>query len=130
MRFPQVPSHLSSLTINMEEVTRLNSNGARAWMVWVSGIPSTLPVYLEECPVIVIKSFSLIKGVFLPNMDVLSFYVPFCSDETGERTNVLLEKGKHYFEDGNVKLPTITDAKGEPMEIDVIAEAYFSFLKR
>jgi hypothetical protein len=128
--FPKVNPAVTAITINLREATRLNSNGARAWIVWISSISPKIPIVLEECPVIMVKSFALIKGVLTPNMEVTSFYVPYTSDNSNERATVLFEKGRHYFQDGRIELPVVKDSQGDPMDLDVIQDSYFSFLKR
>jgi hypothetical protein len=63
-------------------------------------------------------------------MAVASFYVPYYSEETDERKDVLFMLGKEYTLDGNLKMPSIKDSKGNEMEIDVNQKTYFSFIKK
>lgn len=128
--FPKVQSNVRTLVIQMGEVTRLNSHGTRQWALWAKTIPAAAEVSLEECPVIFVKSFALIKGVLLPNMSVNSFYVPYFSDETGERKNVLVRRGVDFFDDGRINLPVHKDSKGGFMEVDALQPGYFAFLKK
>ena len=128
--FPKITASATNVSIHMGEVTRLNSNGTRQWVIWARTIPPATTVILEECPVIFVKSFALIKGVLLPNMQVHSFYVPYFSDASAERKNVLVRIGEDYFPDGRLKLPTVRDSKGATMDVDALQASYFAFLKR
>ena len=127
-KFPPLKSG-GRVSLNMRRVTGLNSNGTRSWCVWLAKQKPPLAIMLEEVPVLVVKSFTMVQGFLTPNTDVLSFFVPFYSDETGERNDFLAVKDRHYFPGGRLDLPQIKDSKGNVMELDVIPEHYFGFLK-
>lgn len=124
---PEIESE-PKININVGKITKLNSYGTRLWCIWVNRFKEPTQMYLEECPVIFVKSFSMVKGFLPANMEVLSFYVPFYSDATGERQDFLALKGKHFFDGGKLDIPEVKDSKGNPMEMDIIPATYLAFL--
>lgn len=116
------------VTINADKVSFINSVGTRAWCLWIQRFREPAEVTLVRCPAILVKSFNSVKGFLTPQCQIQSFYVPFYSDETGERKDVLLVRGTH-FNGPKVQLPPVVDSAGKPMEMDVVAERYFTFLK-
>lgn len=76
-----------------------------------------------------VKAFGQIQGALTKNCKVNSLKIPYYSDSLGENKNVTVMLGEHYTFDGPLTLPTVNDSLGQPMEIDVIEEQYFSFLK-
>lgn len=124
---PEISSE-PKMNINVGKITKLNSYGTRLWCIWVNKFKEPVHIYLEECPVIFVKSFSMVKGFLPENMEVLSFYIPFYSDATGERQDFLALKGKHFFEGGKLDIPQLKDSKGNSMEMDIIPSSYLAFL--
>jgi hypothetical protein len=118
----------SKVTVNLEKVAFINSVGTRAWCLWIQRFRAPIEVTLVRCPAILVKSFNSVKGFLTPQCQVQSFFVPFYSDETGERKDVLLVRGTH-FSGPTVQLPEVLDQSGRPMEMDVVPELYFTFLK-
>ena len=78
---------------------------------------------------LMVKNFESIKGFLGKRARVFSFIVPFYSESTGERKNFLATWGVHYDAKGEVRIPEQLDSKGDPMEMDVVPDIYFSFLK-
>ncbi|HMN67467.1 MAG TPA: hypothetical protein PKC28_02915 [Bdellovibrionales bacterium] len=126
-KLPEIKA-TSMLTIKLHSVTQLNSLGVREWCGWIKNLPDSLQISLEGCPLMFVKSFSLIKGVLTPNTTVMSMYVPFYSKKSREETDVLLQQGKHYSNKGILSLPEVKDSAGNPMELDSIAKKYLAFL--
>jgi len=127
-KFPE-SRPVSKAIIRVGGITLLNSQGTRLWIGWIQRFRPPLQVHLEDCPVLFVKNFRLIKG-FLPDHFVVnSFILPFYSEATRERRDVLLERGIHYGRGIKLNVPEQLDSQGGKMEIDVIESTYLSFLK-
>ncbi len=116
------------MVINLEGVNFINSIGTRAWCLWLQRFRAPLKITMVRCPVIMVKSFSSVKSFLTDRCTIESFYIPFYSDNTGERKDFLAVRGTH-FGDADMQLPEIKDSKGEIMDMDVVPELYFSFIK-
>jgi hypothetical protein len=116
------------VVVNLSSVSFINSIGTRAWALWLRQFPAPTDVILTGCPVLMVKGFGSVKGFLTDRCQVKSFYVPFYSDKTGERKDILAERGIH-FTSNQTTFPEIKDSQGVPMEMDVVPELYFSFLK-
>lgn len=118
------------VVVKLHKVTFLNSVGTRSWCLWLQKFRSPTVVNLEGCPPIMVKSFSVVKNFLTDRCIVHSFYVPFYSEATGEHLDFLAERNVHFDADGRIKIPEIKDSKGQAMEMDVVPESYFAFLKK
>jgi hypothetical protein len=118
----------SKMLVNLDDVNFFNSIGTRAWILWLQRFREPTVIMLVRCPVIMVKSFGTVKGILTDRCVVESFYVPFYSEETGERKDVLAVRGTHFI-GTNLSIPPVTDDKGNLLEMDVVPEMYFSFLK-
>lgn len=75
-----------------------------------------------------VRAFNLVAGTLLPNMKVISFYVPYYSEQNDDRKDVLYSEGKE-FNWGKVQShPQVMSSAGHAMEIDFFGN-YFEFLK-
>lgn len=127
---PELPDTGGKIIINLDLVTGLNSVGTRLWCRWIADASSKFPeVIIEEAPMLFVKAFGQIQGAITKNCKVASLKVPYYSDALGENKNVTVKLGEHYSYDGPFKLPEVKDSLGQPMDVDVIEDAYFSFLK-
>lgn len=126
VKFPPM-KFAPTIRISLEKVTGLNSVGTREWCGWISQIGPPTLIRVEFCPLIFVKCFNSVKGALAENMQIMSFYVPFFSEELGERKNVLLVRGVNFHNDADLKFPEVIDSKGKPMEMDVLSD-YFRFL--
>lgn len=129
----QLPELLDSgpkLMINLDLVTGLNSVGTRIWCRWLGEANEKFSeIIIEEAPMLFVKAFGQIQGALTKKCKVGSLKVPYYSDSLGENKNVTVRLGEHYSFDGPYALPKVNDSLGQPMEIDVIEDSYFSFLK-
>jgi anti-anti-sigma regulatory factor len=118
----------SKIEIDLNGVKSINSCGIREWLKWI-GTAGSAQIKLFQCPKVIIDQINMVQG-FLPiNGKVLSFYVPYYSEESSEEKNILLSFGKDYT-DTEIKPPSsVLDEKGNVMEIDVVESKYFKFLK-
>lgn len=125
--FPELKSE-GLIKINLRGISRLNSVGTRAWCLWIQRFRAPAEIVLIECPVIMVKNFTLVKGFLNDRCRIYSFIVPYYSERTGERRDILLTWGKDFDSKGLLRLPEVTDKAGNPMEADVIPESYFAFI--
>ncbi len=127
---PELSETGDKIVVNLEQVTGLNSVGTRLWCRWIADAAGKYKeVSIEEAPMLFVKAFGQIQGALLKNTKVTSLKVPYYADGSGENKNVTVKLGEHYFPDRPLALPEVQDSTGQPMEIDVIEDAYFSFLK-
>lgn len=117
-----------NMTINLEGVDFINSVGTRAWCLWLQRFRAPTTITVVRAPVMMVKSFSSVKGFLTDRCVVQSFYIPFYSEKTGERKDFLMVRGTH-FGDGDIKFPELKDSSGVLMEMDVIPELYLGFVK-
>jgi len=127
--FPELRSE-GHIRVDLTNVTRINSVGTRTWCVWIQRFRAPAEVILIGCPVCIVSVFTAVRGVLGKQCRVYSFIIPFYSVDTGESKNVLAVWGQHFDHSGKLKLPPVIDSKGVPMEMDVIPETYFAFLKQ
>lgn len=128
-KFPEVRPTMKAV-IRVGGITVLNSQGTRMWIGWLTRFRPPIEVSLEECPILFVKNFSLVKGFLPEHFHVRSFFVPYYSEATRERRDVLLEEGVHYGRGVRMTLPQQLDSAGMPMEVDVVESTYFKFLKQ
>ena len=118
------------VVVHLAKVTAINSVGSRAWLGWLQRLRPPIKVQLEECPVVFVKSFNMVRGFLTPTCEVTSFYVPYYSEDTGERKDVLAIKGRHFDVGAQIRIPPPVDSRGAPMELDVVESSYLAFLER
>lgn len=73
------------------------------------------------------RNLGLVKGLLNANTKVVSFYIPFYSEKTGERADLLVRDGRDFSAGRKPKFNPPNDRNGEPMEMDVLDD-YFAFL--
>lgn len=107
-----------------------NSSGIRDWLRWLRPAATQKGVTIQffECPETFIQLANMISDFLPANSEVVSFYVPYYSEHTGETKKVLLTRGHEYF-DEKVVIPELRDKEGNAMELDVDANRFFKFLK-
>lgn len=116
-----------AIALELQNVKSINSCGIREWIKWM-GTAGPAGVQYFNCPKIIVDQINMVQG-FLPTTGkVMSFYVPFYNDDSGEEKSVLFTFGKEFSEKG-VQPPEVKDGQGQPMEMDVVEAKYFKFLK-
>ena len=117
------------INFDFKDVKAINSIGCRHWIAWLSKFPN-IKMSFEFCPKVIIEQINMVDG-FLPRQaQVKSFYVPYFSQTSGAEKNVLFQNGKE-FSDGKLNLPNdVKDDDGNPMELDIIPNKYFKFIRR
>lgn len=110
-------------------IVSINSCGIREWIKWLSLVKGQ--IYFHECPKIIVDQINMVDGFLPSGAKVLSFYVPYYNDESGEEKSVLFKYNQDYTDKGEIKAPVgIVDSTGSVMEMDVIEAKYFKFLKK
>lgn len=119
----------TSVSLDLEGVTAINSVGIREWIKWVKSIPTSVQLSVRRCPKIIVDQINMVAGFLPTGTTIESFYVPYYSDASGNEKMVLFENGKEY-KGSEVFAPSeVKDDSGEAMEMDVIEAKYFKFLK-
>lgn len=118
-----------NVEMQLNGVKSINSCGIREWIKWV-GTAGSAPIVYKECPKIIVDQINMVQG-FLPAQGrVESFYVPYYSDDSGEEKNVLFTFGKEFNDTGLATPPSVKDGSGNEMEMDVVEQKYFKFIKK
>lgn len=130
-RFADFPlAGAPALRIDLNDVKSINSCGIRDWITWLSQAGS-IPVEFSQCPKVIVDQVNMVQGFLPATGRVLSFYVPYYSEDTGNEKLVLFRYGHEFTEKGVQNIPeTIKDEDGSEMEIDVVDSKYFKFLTR
>lgn len=119
----------TSVEFQLGEIKSINSCGIREWIQWVSGA-GAVPVSYHQCPKVIVDQINMVQG-FLPDKGkVMSFFVPYYSDDSGDEKSILFTYGKEYTDSGLAQSPSVKDDSGNPMEMDVVEAKYFKFLKK
>lgn len=118
-----------NLRVNLRQISYTSSHGINTWCKWLSAHDQCPVIYLEECPYIFIRNASVLKGLLTPNVQILSFYVPYYNDSSEESKSVLFIRGRDFKDDGTLIFPQVFDSLGNEMDMDVVKEKYFHFLK-
>lgn len=126
--FPPV----KSVEFDLAEVAHINSIGIRNFREWLTTIPVPEMTF-SFCPRVFIDQVNMVTNFLPARAKILSFYVPYYIEETGEEKLVLFSRGKEIEGTGGVvqiNFPKVLDGNGNEMTVDVITERYFSFLNR
>ncbi len=107
----------------------LNSTGIRDWILWLRPVSLKPEIRIEfyECSFSVILLVNMISSFKPANGKIISFYVPYFSENTGESKKILMQVGVDVI-DGKFTLPKVTDSEGHTMELDVDEKKFFKFL--
>jgi hypothetical protein len=116
------------LRLDFNGVTGMNSIGIRNFIQWGEVHKNLKSIRLENCPPLMAQNFSRITGFLRSNMKVMSFYVPFYSDKTDERSDYLFVRGRDFDDQGHITMPTVKDSEGHTMMVDVNTTSFFEFL--
>lgn len=112
------------VTIFLTNVGTINSTGIRQWLNWTKPYQAE-QWFLNECPAHFINQLNMIDQFVPPKSKVVSFFVPFYSDELNEESIVLVDRS--MCADGKLNVPFPKDSKGNEMEVDVALDRYLKF---
>ena len=119
------------LEVDLSGLTSLNSTGIRVFRNWSQMFVND-EISFSYCPKAFVDQLNMIFSLVPERARVISFYVPYCSDSSGEEKLALYVSGDHYMkENGKIvfRHPKIKDSKGKTMALDVLPK-YFGFLSR
>ena len=122
----------NSLEIDLVDLTFINSMGIRIFKDWVHKL-EVPELRFSYCPRIFIDQVNMVAEFIPKGSKIQSFYVPYYNEHSDEEKNVLFIRDEHFkLEDGEPEInpPAVKDSKGQDMEIDILPEKYFAFIKR
>lgn len=122
---------VKELVIDFSGIQFINSLGIQKWVKFMAGIPSDIRIVFHKCPPRIVNQLNLFADFTAKKpVHFSSFQAPYYCEKCDESRDVLLEEGKH-FSKAQVTSPSQACPKcGSTMELDAIADKYFSFLKR
>lgn len=118
-----------TVEMKLAGIKSINSCGIREWIKWIE-TGSGASIQYHECPKIIVDQINMVQGFLPAGGSVLSFIVPYYSDDSGEEKNVLFTNGKEFDDSGLKAPPEVKAADGTAMEMDVVESKYFKFLKK
>jgi len=136
--FGEIPIPLAgSMTLDLKNITMLNSLGLRSWVQWVARLQHLNSLQLANCPNAVVHQMNILDG-FLPLGAVIkSIEVPYYCETCGKETHYTAERGRDYFEAtadkdmfNGIKNVMPCSHCNELAEADFMPGKYFKFLKR
>jgi len=128
---PVFLSGVETVTIDLKNLTAINSVGIRFFMIWIADF-SKVALTFENCPPFFIDQVNMVSGFLPSHSKVKSFFVPYFAEETGFTKWVLYTEGQEYRRTGAHVLmkhfTTLMDDQGYPMHPDVLESKFFKFL--
>lgn len=118
-----------NIEMKLGAIKSINSCGIREWIKWIETAAGATVKYFE-CPKIIVDQINMVQGFLPAGGSVVSFYVPYYSDDSGQEKNVLFTHGKEFDDSGVKAAPAIKADDGSEMEMDVVEAKYFKFLKK
>lgn len=117
-----------NIIIDLDQIKMINSLGIREWIKFMNSFSSKEIAFINT-PKIFIDQINMVQGFITPNCSVQSFYVPYFNEDTNSEKNILYSFGKEYGVDYINIVPSIKDDDGVELELDVVEQKYFKFLK-
>lgn len=116
------------MVINLDQVKMINSLGIREWIKFMSAI-SSAKIEFVKAPKIFIDQVNMVQGFITPNCKITSFYVPYFNEDSNAEKNVLYSQGKEFGEGFLNVAGSVKGEDGSELELDVVEQKYFKFLK-
>lgn len=121
-------SGAQAIELDLKGVTGINSCGIREWIKWLNSSAAS-KLKFHNCPKVIVDQINMVDGFLPTSAEVASFYVPYYNEDTGSEKNVLFRNGIEYSA-GQINPPKVQDDDGNEMEMDIIENKYFKFLRR
>ena len=116
----------NEMTLNLKEVTRINSTGVREWINALEKVDHSIEMIFEECPPIVVYQMTMIPN-FTSRVKVKSVYAPYYCPECDSQEEILIPLENFNLESD---LPTgKCKVCGAELEFDDDEESYFYFMQ-
>jgi hypothetical protein len=119
----------AQIEMHLKDVKGINSCGIREWIKWI-GTAEKAQVTYFECPKIIVDQINMVQGFLPSGGKVMSFFVPYYCDDSGEEKNILFSHGKEYTDTTVTSPASVKDSAGNDMEIDVVEAKYFKFIQK
>jgi hypothetical protein len=116
------------LVINLDQVKMINSLGIREWIKFMNANSST-KIEFSMAPKIFIDQVNMVQGFITSNCKITSFYVPYFNEDNNAEKNVLYSLGKEFGEGFLNVAGSVKGEDGSELELDVVEQKYFKFLK-
>ncbi len=116
----------AKVLFNFRDVTNINSNGLRAWMVFLRDFQNDRELALEECTPVIVNQMNMLPS-FTQKAKVLSVYVPFHCESCQTMTMTLMTE-RDFPSDGAAPKAPRCKACMNPTVYD--EDEYFMFLER
>lgn len=116
------------MVINLDQVKMINSLGIREWIKFMSSV-SAAKIEFVKCPKIFIDQVNMVQGFITPNCKITSFYVPYFNEDSNAEKNILYSQGKEFGEGFLNVAGSVKGEDGSELELDVVEQKYFKFLK-
>lgn len=127
-QFSQSIPDQGQLVFNLDRLKSINSTGIREWIKLMQKL-SKAAVSFKNCPKIFIDQLNMVSGFIPPRSKILSFYVPYFSEELDQEIKVLYQEGADYQGNKIQIREEYKDEKGQSYELDVVKAKYFKFLE-
>ena len=128
----KVPTNVK-LELELSQLVSINSIGIRELRGWTSGLNNT-DLKVTFAPKCFIDQVNMVPDLIPRNAEIVSFYVPYYAEDSGEETRALFTVGREFVPDEGsgykLNLPIVSDSAGNPMEPDVVPDTYFAFLNK
>lgn len=121
-----------AVEIDLSELILINSMGIRNLRDWLLAIKAPVLTF-SYCPRVFIDQVNMVLDFIPKHSKILSFYVPYYGDSSGEDKAILFTRGEQFTVTGdstNISWPQVFDSKGKEMDVDVVGDRYFGFLKK
>jgi hypothetical protein len=114
-----------NVVFNFRKVNYVNSNGVRAWVLFLRDFQPGRTLSYEECTPTIVTQLNMIPG-FLGNARVASVYVPIACQDCNQADQVLVEAADFPEGSATLSLPKCKKCGGLSVSVDTLEE-YFEF---
>jgi hypothetical protein len=125
----------TEITVDLKDITYINSIGVKGWVDWALKIPKSCKVIFLNCPHVMINQFNMVVGFMPINGMVKSFFAPYHCESCSHEKIELFSEGIEYFYNPPPGQAAINYPEekpcpkcGEKMEADFFRSKVFKFL--
>lgn len=118
------------IVFDLDEVKTLNSFGCRIWVEWMKTFSDIKRIEFKNCPKCFVDELNINAELIPSNAKVISFKVPYFSEQYQNTIFCNYETGVHFDEKGVHGPERIQDdVLGGNYVLDVNPDRYFKFLQ-
>ena len=120
-----------TVTLDFEGVISVNSSGLQHWIRWVEKLSGETTFVFRKVPSCYVSLLSSVKGMLPQKRQLDSFFVPYF-DPADEQVKPVEFRAGIEFTDKQITVHFrhLRSGSAPPLEIDVPASRYFTFLKQ